>query len=317
MNRRTINYLSTVCACAVALCPTGLFARELRVKTVDAFTGKPVSGVTVVVDFWDDQTTKFTYTRTSDDKGEFRLKRRGFKTVNFFVSATEGNYCTANLSKKFEGKDDAVALVPVAFKGTPAKLKMAEVRLEFPPGCDEMGFDFLKGELLPPAGKGEVADVVFRRMPRTSPGLGRSYGNEPPKPRWKFTLSVDFPGEGNGIQVVPIISECQLWTKNAPETEYKQHYESFHMDDENFDSITSGDSKMAQCFRIRTQKDNDGSVTNGFYGKIYGEFKWITNNYHQAPHIKEFRFTYYLNEKPLDRNLEKDPKDDIMRRFRP
>ena len=31
------------------------------------------------------------------------------------------------------------------------------------------------------------------------------YGNEPPKPRWKFTLSVDFPGEGNGIQVVPII----------------------------------------------------------------------------------------------------------------
>lgn len=316
MNIIIKNFCAIACVCMAAVWPADAKARELLVKTVDAFTGAAVTGVTVRVKFWDEQAPSVAFTRTTDDKGEFRLKRRTFRNANFFVGATERNYCTANLIKKFEGKEDVSVLVPVAFKGRPAKLKMADVKLDFPQDSDEMGFDFLKGDLLPPSGKGEVADVVFKRMPRVSPGMGRSYGNAPPRSRWKFALSVNFPGEGDGIQVVPIVPQCQLWTQTAPETGYEQQYESFQMDDENFDSVTSCAFRMAQCFRIRTHKDDGGSITNCFYGKIYGEFNWVPS-YHEAPYIKEVRFTYYLNEMPLDRNLEKDPDDPKWDRFRP
>ena len=315
MNRRTINYLITVCACAVALCPTGLFARELRVKTVDAFTGAPVPGTTVRVAFWDESTT-VAFTRTSDDKGEFYLKRRAFLNVTFSVAATERNYCTVNLPKKFEGKRDVEFSVPVALKGTPARLRIGEVRRDFPADSDELRFDFLRGDWLPPAGTGDVADVVFRRMPRTYLGMSKSEGREPAIRRRKDSLLVRFPGEGDGIQVMTTVPQCQLWVRSAPESGYAPEYESFHLDGEKMETIESAHFQKAQCFRIRTQKDDSGSITNGFYGKIYGEFKW-TCDYYKAPHVKDVEFTYYVNEVPLDRNLEKDPADDRVYRFRP
>ena len=88
------------------------------------------------------------------------------------------------------------------------------------------------------------------------------------------------------------------------------------MDDEKMETITSGYFQKAQCFRIRTQTDENGSVTNCFYGKIYGEFEWFPDYYH-PPHIKEVKFTYYINETPMDRNLEADRSDLKGGYFRP
>ena len=157
-------------ALSAALLPVGLSARELTVKTVDAFTGVPVPGITVKTTIFNGQNPWIAFTRTADDKGEFRLKRREFLNVTFGIEETDRNYCTGNVVKKFDGKADVEVSVPVALKGKPAKLKIAEVKLNFPPDKDEMRFDFLKGDWLPPEGKGEVADVVFRRMPRIQLG---------------------------------------------------------------------------------------------------------------------------------------------------
>ena len=93
-------------------------------------------------------------------------------------------------------------------------------------------------------------------------------------------------------------------------------HDSYRMDDEKMETITSGYFQKAQCFRIRTQKDESGSVTNCFYGKIYGEFEWFPDYYH-TPHIKEVKFTYYINETPMDRNLEADRSDLKGGYFRP
>ena len=87
MSRRAKSYC--IALCAVALCPTSLLARELRVKTVDAFTGEPLPGITVKTKFWKEHTLQGAFARTSDDHGEFRLKRRAFEDVEFFVAATE------------------------------------------------------------------------------------------------------------------------------------------------------------------------------------------------------------------------------------
>lgn len=303
------------CACAVVLLPTSLSARELLVKVVDAFTGVPIPEVTVTVDFWGEG-TKFTFTRTSNEKGEFRLKKRMFTNVSFFVAETERNYCTANFYKKFEGKADVECAVPVALKGKPAKLRMKEVRLTFPPDSDEMHFDLMKGELLPPAGRGEVADVVLRRMPRIQLGLAYDNQGNTIGKRTRDALLVIFPGEGNGIRDMLMVPECHIWVRTAPESGYCSEYESFHEDDEKMHTRSSGRFQKAQCFRIRTQKDDGGSITNGFYGKIYGEFDWFPTR-STAPYFKEVRFTYYVNEVPLDRNLEKDTSIVKWYEFRP
>ena len=315
MNMKLKGFYAVACVCAAAVCPSGLSARELTVKTVDAFTGVPVPGITVETDIWDEQTT-ITFTRTSDDKGEFRLKRREFLNVTFSIAETERNYCTGNIVRKFNGKADVEVSVPVALKGKPTKLKIVEVKLNFPPDKDEMRFDFLKGDWLPPEGKGEVADVVFRRMPRIQLGTAYDAWGKPAGKRRKDTLSVKFPGEGNGIQDMSTERQCHLWVRTAPESGYSRDYESYRMDDEKMETITSGYFQKAQCFRIRAQKDENGSVTNCFYGKIYGEFEWFPDYYH-PPHIKEVKFTYYINETSMDRNLEADRSDLKGGYFRP
>jgi hypothetical protein len=302
-------------ALSAALLPAGLSARELTVKTVDAFTGVPVPGITVETDIWDEQTT-ITFPRISDDKGEFRLKRREFLNVTFGIEETDRNYCTGNVVKKFDGKADVEVSVPVALKGKPAKLKIAEVKLNFPPDKDEMRFDFLKGDWLPPEGKGEVADVVFRRMPRTFLGMAHDAWGKPIGERTRDSILVNFLGVENGIRDMDTEPECHLWVRTAPESGYNREYESYWEEDENKNSKKSAHWRKAQCFRIRTQKDESGSVTNCFYGKIYGEFEWFPES-DIAPYYKEVKFTYYINETPMDRNLETDRSAPAIHNIRP
>ena len=310
------SFYAVACVCAAAVCPSGLSARELTVKTVDAFTGVPVPGITVKTTIFNGQNPWIAFTRTADGKGEFRLKRREFTAASFFVAETERNYATVNIGKDFDGKEDVEFHVPVALKGKPTKLKIVEVKLNFPPDKDEMRFDFLKGDWLPPEGKGEVADVVFRRMPRIQLGTAYDAWGKPAGKRRKDTLSVKFPGEGNGIQDMHTEPGCHLWVRTAPDSGYNRDYESYRMDDEKMETITSGCFQKAQCFRIRAQKDENGSVTNCFYGKIYGEFEWFPDYYH-PPHIKEVKFTYYINETPMDRNLETDRSAPAIYNIRP
>ena len=309
------GFYAVACVCAAAVCPSGLSARELTVKTVDAFTGVPVPGITVEADFWDDQTV-ITFTRTSDDKGEFRLKRREFLNVTFGIEETERNYCTGNIVRKFDGKEDVEFHVPVALKGKPAKLKIVEVKHDFPRGSDEMRFDFLKGDWLPPEGKGEVADVVFRRMPRTLLGMAHDAWGKPIGERTRDSILVNFLGVENGIRDMDTEPECHLWVRTAPESGYNREYESYWEEDENKNSKKSAHWRKAQCFRIRTHVDESGSITNCLYGKIYGEFQWSCD-YHHAPHVKDVRFMYYVNETPMDRNLEADRSDLKGGYFRP
>jgi hypothetical protein len=50
-------------------------------------------------------------------------------------------------------------------------------------------------------------------------------------------------------------------------------------------------------FRVRTELDQDGNVKSTLYGKIYGDF---------------MHFRYYLNPTPNDRNIEFDPKQNLI-----
>ena len=55
-------------------------------------------------------------------------------------------------------------------------------------------------------------------------------------------------------------------------------------------------------FRVRTVLDGNGNVKSALYGKIYGDF---------------MQFNYYLNPTPNDRNVEFDPKKNLMENLGP
>lgn len=50
-------------------------------------------------------------------------------------------------------------------------------------------------------------------------------------------------------------------------------------------------------FRVRTKLDEKGDIESAHYGKIYGDF---------------MSFVYFLNPTPNDRNVEFDPKKNLL-----
>jgi hypothetical protein len=50
-------------------------------------------------------------------------------------------------------------------------------------------------------------------------------------------------------------------------------------------------------FHVRTVKDVNGDIKSALYGKIYGDF---------------MHFRYFLNPTPNDRNIEFDPKQNLL-----
>ena len=58
------------------------------------------------------------------------------------------------------------------------------------------------------------------------------------------------------------------------------------------------DENRIYLFRVRTIIDDRGNILSAQYGKIYGDF---------------MQFSYYLNLTPNDRNVEFDPKQNLLR----
>ena len=57
-------------------------------------------------------------------------------------------------------------------------------------------------------------------------------------------------------------------------------------------------------FRVRTVK-KDKKIISAHYGKIDRDIEFWGN--------EKLRFTYYLNPTPLDRNMEFDPKRNLLK----
>jgi phage-related protein len=57
------------------------------------------------------------------------------------------------------------------------------------------------------------------------------------------------------------------------------------------------DPNRIYLFRVRTALDQQGNVVSARYGKIYGDF---------------MQFTYYYNPTPNDRNIEFNPKQNLL-----
>lgn len=171
----------------------------------------------------------------------------------------------------------------------------------FSKGDGVLRFDFMKGEWLPPIGNGETADVEFRRLPHEDFGeashdvvKGRSY---------RDSMSVKFLGEDNGLVEMRIRPDDELKIRTSPEEGFTKDlvcYRGVAKDLQRYDSY---DKNRCFCFRIRTRKNDKGEIVEAYYGKIYGDIRLLAMVSPYVP-VASVRFTYYLNLRNLDRNLE-------------
>lgn len=149
-------------------------------------------------------------------------------------------------------------------------------------------FDLLKGDFLPPYGRGETADVTV--------AWERAGGDGPKMNDAAYELLFENGADGLAAGQVcsfpGTVKSDLLSDYMAPASGYTNHvrYSSTRVG-------TPFTRWGVWYFRIRTRTDLAGVVTNAIYGKFYGT---------------PCRFRYYVNPVPNDRNVEAATGKNLM-----
>ena len=305
---------------------------RISALVLDAESRKPIAGVKMKARF--DQVNGWGAAKGSPDPVwvEVRTDRKGrcqaegttnAGSVEWVMEEAPKGYSTPAFipMEPFTGKDAAgvwqpdnrvtTVLLQRKGKGSPLVLKAltrdfasTPARVDhFTPGNGRAAYDLLRGDWLPPAGHGEVADVEFTRGPEENLGEGKGFNGRPVR-LWRVTAMMRFPGEGNGI-----VERKTFWDRcprirEAPEKGYQPELV--------FEKRFEGWNKMVDrhymgkdfCFRIRTRRDAEGRLVGGLYGKINGGV-WIVDSRVDGVYnaMGEVVMRYALNPVNLDRNL--------------
>ena len=336
MNKR-VSLILAIVATGTTLAETAKFTALV----LDDVTGEPMTNVQICGTFsmryndWDaakgSPGPNRVYGVTDSNgrcalRGETNLGHAGF----YIKNAHEGYYWQRQGAghdyDKFENgvcqPDNLVLTVRLQRVIHPIPLRVQKVELDAKREIGEVNdgkfsFDFVKGDWLPPHGTGEVADVVFKRLPRRS--LGEEKRRYLTIKFYRDEVTVEFPGVGNGIQVVDTDGRYPK-IQVAPEKGYGKSYSCWCGRSVPPEEDWSYDEDRCFGFRIRSRQDESGKLTEALYGKIYSDFKICTLGHEGVCGIK---FTYYLNPTSLDRNLEYDrinnldPNADIDMQFEP
>jgi hypothetical protein len=81
-----------------------------------------------------------------------------------------------------------------------------------------------------------------------------------------------------------------------------------------YSTTERSESVFGYFIRVRTVLGENGNVKSALYGKIRGDFRFYAGT--KAPQAG-MGFDYYLNPTPNDRNLEFDPKRNLMTNLKP
>lgn len=180
----------------------------------------------------------------------------------------------------------------------------------FPKGEDTLRYDLLMGDWLAPVGMGRVADVTFTRHPREDLGEGVN-GADVRGPSYRDSMTVRFPGEGNGIVELRPPPSYRLKIRTAPEDGYRPEYLCWKGRNKKLEHVGNYDENRCFCFRIRTRRDDKGRIVEAYYGKIYGDITFVYQFRPEFVPVASVCMSYYLNPTPLDRNLEWDRKTNL------
>lgn len=226
----------------------------------------------------------------TDNKGIFIASHTDSSFDLGIVASKAGYYATHighqfYFSGQFDKKAVAASRTPsftLMLKKIEKPIAMYSKQIDsitFPLYNKAMGYDLMVGDWVAPYGEGVHTDILFTE--------------NHPTPDSDYTFTVSFPNPGDGIQRFSRdqnlgVSDLQS-LHDAPIDGYQARYEQTKMADPN----------RIFYFRVRTILDHQGHIVSARYGKIYGDF---------------MQFRFYLNPTPNSRNVEFDPKQNLLRR---
>jgi hypothetical protein len=172
----------------------------------------------------------------------------------------------------------------------PTAMYAKQVNLGIPEFNKPLGFDLMIGDWVAPYGTGINTDIIFAGR------LDKRAANDS-----DYTLTVNFPKAGDGIQEFAV-PESEKGSElrsphEAPPNCYQSEWVQTKTRRPGKPLQTNWDMNRNYFFRVRTKLDDKGNVVSARYGKIYGDF---------------MNFAYYLNPTPNDRNIEFDPKQNLI-----
>ena len=172
-------------------------------------------------------------------------------------------------------------------------------------------YDLVAGDWLPPVGHGKIADLI---MEAHSNFVEHVKGGIVDFDCYERSLSVVFPGNGNGIAPIVAKPTDGIKVRQAPASGYvpavmkrfgrKRSVRGVVISPKFY---SDEDPNRCYAFRIRSRYDEKGNLVEAYYGKIYGDFNFSKVWYYGE---RQF-FLYYLNPRSLDRNLEWDMKTNL------
>jgi hypothetical protein len=162
---------------------------------------------------------------------------------------------------------------------------------ENPPTLGQpIGYDLMAGDWVCAGHKGVNADIIFQKWAYRKSGAD-----------YEYKVKVTFPKAGDGIQIYTIPdSENGSGLRSsheAPLDGYLSELNKERSAHPGQPAKNDDDPNRIYLFRVRTVKDHEGNIVSAHYGKIYGDF---------------MQFSYYLNPTPNDRNIEFDPKQNLL-----
>ena len=309
--------------------PIAISARAaIAARIVEETTGEGIAGVPVVCIlpsskniFGDLGYT--VVTNITDKKGEVHFGGTVYDDrVEYFVVDRNGYYHLPYLNVQFTNMTefvfkkwlpyDEVQTITLQKIGKKIPLFVKEARpkrnQDLTTASDrKFCYDLVKGDWMPPFGKGEHSDIEFKLLPRENFGVGIGPSGKP-KPNFRDTISVAFIGDDNGIIKLEPPPNAVLKVRTAPEYGYQQDFRIWSGLTKTMLNDDSTDKNACHAFRIRTVRNEHGEIITSHYGKIYGDFAMKFNR-DETP--RGVYFTYYLNLTPNDRNLEWDMKHNL------
>lgn len=261
----------------------------MNVKVIDE-DGNPVVGADAAVSYnllspsgqsgkgisWDE------ITGLTDDNGMFSASHTD-ASWTLGVAINKNGYYVTHLGHQLDGKADSPSrnsALTLLLKriGKPIPMYAKSITyIKFPILNKPVGYDLTVGDWVAPYGKGANADFLFTQT-HTDEKSG-------------YILTVNFSNSGDGIQVTSTNRNLGvsglLSPHQAPIDGYQPEY----------DQTQIPNPSQIYLFRVRTVLDANGNVKSALYGKIYGDF---------------MQFKYYLNPTPNDRNIEFDPKNNLL-----
>lgn len=286
--------------------PKGFHAR-ITIRTVDE-DGNVVPGVAVDAEFpaWN------KWKGSTDTNGLFVVDGEAGVFEVFWRVNKEGYYSGRG---KFEFQKVAngswqpwspIATQLVRRIMNPVPMYAKKVATKIPKTNTDLGFDFTVGDWVSPYGKGHCVDVIFGYSNRVS-GVRDFEGR----------LALTFPNVLDGICENSVRFKDSWFTlpRYAPDQGYATNWFAYICQTplkgrhgEKTDAFLGGNAQKSYFVRVRSKVDENGKLEEAHYAKIVGEIEASGI----AGPWTALAFTYYINPTPNDRNMEFDPKKNLL-----